>query len=231
MALSRRTARRSAAAGDIAQRPTGRRALRLEHRPGARPVGLDGSEREADNVGCRRERDDHGPDRDPLHGGDLHLQFGHGGESCKDVHHQRHHRCAASQLHQRSANPANGTNWDQGLAQVASGFDEVIFLTDGAPTGSRIRTNNFAQSLFTDTEQGIFSANAIKAGGDEDRRRRHRLCTGGADNLRAVSGPTQNQDYFLSSNSNFGDILKHWLPAPATTSSRSPSRSRIPAVP
>ena len=75
--------------------------------------------------------------------------------------------------------PANGTNWDQGLAQVASGFDEVIFLTDGAPTGSRIRTNNFAQSLFTDTEQGIFSANGIKAGGDEDRGRRHRAATGG----------------------------------------------------
>ncbi len=31
---------------------------------------------------------------------------------------------------------------------------------------------------------------------------------GGADNLRAVSGPTQNQDYFLSSNTGFGDILK-----------------------
>ena len=62
--------------------------------------------------------------------------------------------------------PAGGTNWDQGLAQVASGFDEVIFLTDGAPTGSRIRTNNFAHSLFTDTEQGIFSANGIKASGE-----------------------------------------------------------------
>ncbi len=43
--------------------------------------------------------------------------------------------------------PANGTNWDQGLAQVAPGFNEVIFLTDGAPTGSRIRTNNFAEPL------------------------------------------------------------------------------------
>ena len=43
--------------------------------------------------------------------------------------------------------PAGGTNWDQGLAQVAPGFDEVIFLTDGAPTGSRIRTNNFGEPL------------------------------------------------------------------------------------
>ena len=36
--------------------------------------------------------------------------------------------------------PAGGTNWDQGLAQVAPGFNDVIFLTDGAPTGSRVRT-------------------------------------------------------------------------------------------
>ena len=103
--------------------------------------------------------------------------------------------------------PANGTNWDQGLAQVASGFDEVIFLTDGAPTGSRIRTNNFAQSLFTDTEQGIFSANAIKAGGERIVGVGIGL-NGGLDNLRAVSGPTLNQDYFNSSNSDFGTVLK-----------------------
>ena len=113
--------------------------------------------------------------------------------------------------------PSGGTNWDQGLAQVASGFNDVIFLTDGAPTGSRIRPapgNNFSQSLFTDTEQGIFSANGIKAGGTT------RVLgvgigigtgtppSGGTDNLRAVSGPTQNQDYFLGTNNNFGAILK-----------------------
>ncbi len=103
--------------------------------------------------------------------------------------------------------PANGTNWDQGLAQVPSGFDEVIFLTDGAPTGSRIRTNNFAQSLFTDTEQGIFSANGIKANGERIVGVGIGL-NGGTENLRAVTGPTQDQDYFLSSNSDFGTILQ-----------------------
>ncbi len=103
--------------------------------------------------------------------------------------------------------PAGGTNWDQGLAQVASGFDEVIFLTDGAPTGSRIRTNNFAQSLFTDTEQGIFSANGIKAGGERIVGVGIGL-NGGADNLRAVSGPTENQDFFLPTDTDFGTILK-----------------------
>ena len=108
------------------------------------------------------------------------------------------------------ATPAGGTNWDQGLAQVTPGFDEVIFLTDGAPTGSRIRPapgNNFANSFFTDTEQGIFSANGIKAGGERIVGVGIGL-NGGADNLRAVSGPTQDQDYFLSSSSDFGTILQ-----------------------
>ena len=110
--------------------------------------------------------------------------------------------------------PAGGTNWDQGLAQVASGFDDVIFVTDGAPTGSRVRTNNFAVSEFTDTDQGIFSANGIKASGTT------RVLgvgigigtgtppSGGADNLRAVSGSTQGQDYFLGTNNDFGAILR-----------------------
>ena len=104
--------------------------------------------------------------------------------------------------------PAGGTNWDQGLAQVPpTGFDEVIFLTDGAPTGSRIRTNNFGVSLFTDTEQGIFSANGIKAGGERIVGVGIGL-NGGLDNLRAVSGPTLNTDYFNQSNSDFGTVLK-----------------------
>ena len=80
-------------------------------------------------------------------------------------------------------------------------------MTDGAPTGSRIRTNNFAESLFTDTEQGIFSANGIKAGGERIVGVGIGL-SGGLDNLRAVSGPTLNQDYFNSSNSDFGTVLK-----------------------
>ena len=70
-------------------------------------------------------------------------------------------------------------------------------MTDGAPTGSRIRTNNWNQSFFTDTEQAIFSANQIKAGFGE--RGQHTRITGrgvgiqtagtnGIANLRAVTG-------------------------------------------
>ena len=102
--------------------------------------------------------------------------------------------------------PSGSTNWDQGLAQVGTGFDQVIFLTDGAPTISRIGGNGSA-SRFTEVEQGIFSGNGIKAGGTRVVAVGIGL-NGGGDNLRAVSGPTQNQDYFLSSNTDFTDILK-----------------------
>jgi len=103
--------------------------------------------------------------------------------------------------------PAGGTNWDEALDQVESGFDAVVFVTDGVPSASRIRSNNFNLSLFTDTEQAIFSANAIKAGGTRIVGIGAGLA-GGEDNLRAISGPTENQDYYLSSTTDFGDTLR-----------------------
>ncbi|TMC08651.1 MAG: VWA domain-containing protein [Chloroflexi bacterium] len=102
------------------------------------------------------------------------------------------------------------TNWDQGLSQVAAGFDLVIFLTDGQPTASRIRPippNPGNVTQFTDVEQGVFSANAIKAGGTRIVGVGIGLL-GGAQNLRAVSGPTLGQDYFPSSDTAFGDVLQ-----------------------
>jgi len=105
-------------------------------------------------------------------------------------------------------NPSQvSTNWDRGLDQVGAGFDEVIFLTDGAPTLSRIGGDG-TRTSFADTEQGIFSANRIRASGTRIVGVGVGLqATGGADNLRAVTGPTQNLDYFLSNSSDFGDQL------------------------
>ena len=103
--------------------------------------------------------------------------------------------------------PAGGTNWDEALAQVGSGFDAVVFVTDGIPSASRIRPNNPALSLFTDTEQAIFSANASRPVG----RGSWASAPGwpaASENLRAVTGPTENQDYYLSSNAGFGDVLR-----------------------
>ena len=91
--------------GVIAQRPRGWPALRLEHRPRPRPVGLDGSEWQAGNVAECRQRRDHLHHGDPLHGGDLHLRIDPGGERRTDVHHRRRQRTAPSRLHRHAAGP------------------------------------------------------------------------------------------------------------------------------
>jgi hypothetical protein len=56
-------------------------------------------------------------------------------------------------------------------------------------------------------EQGIFSANTIKNGGTKVVGVGIGIGNAGG-NLRAVSGPIENQDYFLSSNTGFADILR-----------------------
>jgi uncharacterized repeat protein (TIGR01451 family)/fimbrial isopeptide formation D2 family protein len=103
--------------------------------------------------------------------------------------------------------PSGSTNWDSGLNQVPSGFDMVIFLTDGAPTVyGPSGTGNGNNTYFHYVEEGIYSANKMKAAGT-------RLVavgigvSGAADNLRAVSGPTANSDYYLASDSSFGTTL------------------------
>lgn len=90
-----------------------------------------------------------------------------------------------------------GTNWDRGIAQVAENgqrFDLAIVITDGLATFYGTGTNPSGPGSFTrfvETEQAIFSANALKAQGTRV------LAVGVGDgisgdaaNLRAVSGPT-----------------------------------------
>ena len=98
---------------------------------------------------------------------------------------------------------AGGTNWDRGLAQVAASpnsFDIAVFITDGNPTfyGSPAQGPG-NRTRFREVENGIFSANAIKAQGT-------RMIAFGVGagvssaasglNLRSTSGPTLNSDYF-----------------------------------
>lgn len=65
------------------------------------------------------------------------------------------------------ANPTQATNWDAGLWQIANAptrFDVVLVLTDGDPTVSApTGTGPGHKTRFIDIENGIFSANAIKA--------------------------------------------------------------------
>ena len=96
------------------------------------------------------------------------------------------------------------TNWDRGIYQVAqsaASFDIAVVITDGNPTvyGNTEGPGNYTR--FREVENGIFSANAVKA---EDTRM---VAVGvgagisaGAANLQAISGPTVNSDYYQTTN-------------------------------
>ncbi len=98
---------------------------------------------------------------------------------------------------------SGGTNWDRGISQVAesgSSFDVAVIITDGNPTfyGNQEGPGNFTR--FREIENGIFSANAVKAKGT-------RMIavgvgagvSGGGPNLQSISGQTLNSDYFQTS--------------------------------
>ena len=104
--------------------------------------------------------------------------------------------------------PTGRTNWDQGLSQAVAAtkvYDLVVVLTDGNPTLDHIGGAN--ATTFHNVDNGIYSANAIKNLGT-------RLISigigvvGGADNLRAISGPTLNSDYYLGTTGTFDDVFK-----------------------
>ncbi|QYM74773.1 SpaA isopeptide-forming pilin-related protein [Leucobacter luti] len=99
-----------------------------------------------------------------------------------------------------------GTNWDRGIAEAANSgnaYDLAILLTDGNPTVIRGNTGagSSAFNSLQDVDAGIFSANQLKALGT----RLVALGVGPAltaaseANLRAVSGPTKNSDYYRTS--------------------------------
>ncbi|WP_156378892.1 VWA domain-containing protein [Microbacterium sp. Root61] len=93
-----------------------------------------------------------------------------------------------------------GTNWDRGLGTAASSntgantFDVAVIITDGNPTTyNQPYQGSGSNNRFRETENGIFSANALKAAGTRV------LAFGVGDgatgttnglNLRAISGPT-----------------------------------------
>jgi len=92
------------------------------------------------------------------------------------------------------------TNWDIGLARVAASpivYDAVLMLTDGNPTVYGPNAEGPAvNTRFREVENGVFSANALKAKGT-------RVAavgvgagvSGAADNLAAISGPVAGSDY------------------------------------
>ncbi|MET7832652.1 VWA domain-containing protein [Micromonospora sediminicola] len=94
------------------------------------------------------------------------------------------------------------TNWDQGLWQIAAApfdYDAVIILTDGNPTvyGPPPVQGSGSYTRFVEVENGIFSANAVKAKGTRVVAVGVGAGVSGApDNLIAISGPVANSDYY-----------------------------------
>ena len=106
------------------------------------------------------------------------------------------------------------TNWDRGLFQVqqsTSQFDIAVVITDGNPTVYGNTEGPGDYTRFREVENGIFSANAVKA--ENTRMLAFGVGAGisaGAANLAAISGPTANSDYFQTSNyAEVGTILKN----------------------
>ncbi|RDV46928.1 hypothetical protein DOE76_02555, partial [Leifsonia sp. ku-ls] len=106
------------------------------------------------------------------------------------------------------ATPAGSTNWDRGLGQVGAGFDLVILLTDGNPTTYGAGTVDGSNARIAYVEQGMFSANRIKGALGARLVAVGIGVDGGAENLRAVSGPVADSDYFAASDTGFGATLQ-----------------------
>ena len=109
----------------------------------------------------------------------------------------------------RPTNATGGTNWDRGLAQVTESgqrYDAVLFLTDGDPTAYGVPpdqppgNDDFGTGVDeVDVQAAIDSANALK-----DALTRiiavgigTGASPGSVARLQAISGPTENVDYFL----------------------------------
>ncbi|MBP1079174.1 hypothetical protein JOD63_003142 [Microbacterium terrae] len=96
---------------------------------------------------------------------------------------------------------AGGTNWDQAFAAVAGApqiYDVVVVITDGNPTYYGNPTQGPGnRTRFREVENGIFSANAVKAQGSRILAMGVGAGVGGSPaNLRAISGTTANSDYY-----------------------------------
>jgi uncharacterized repeat protein (TIGR01451 family) len=108
------------------------------------------------------------------------------------------------------------TNWDAGIWQIANSgthYDEAIVLTDGDPTamsanGSPDATGT-ATTRFRASENGIFSANALKARGTrvDAVGIASNATSGSIANLKAISGPEQGSDYFIIPFDSLGGLL------------------------
>ncbi|KRC60516.1 hypothetical protein ASE14_05750 [Agromyces sp. Root81] len=110
--------------------------------------------------------------------------------------------------------PTEATNWDRGISQVATSntqYDIALVLTDGNPTVYANDEGPGNRTRFREVENGVFSANAVKALGTRVIAFGVGSGVGGSpDNLIAISGDQLNSDYFQSdSYDEAGQILRN----------------------
>lgn len=109
----------------------------------------------------------------------------------------------------QSGLPSQGdgfTNWDSALrlVQATGSYDMVLMLTDGDPTTYGAGTTTDTNVQFRMVEQAAMSANAIKATTGPSGSATKMLGVGvglSANshlNLQAITGPSEGNDYFLS---------------------------------
>ena len=117
-------------------------------------------------------------------------------------------------------NPPQYTNWDEGLWQIGSAngppggtrvhYDAVIVISDGDPTvygPTGIGQTSTGITRFIDIENGIFSANALKAESTKVIAVGVGATNSTALNLRAISGPVEGSDYFVTNTGDLEDLL------------------------
>ncbi|MFF2274851.1 hypothetical protein [Agromyces sp. NPDC058126] len=110
--------------------------------------------------------------------------------------------------------PSGATNWDRGIYQVATSgtqYDIALVLTDGNPTVYANNEGPGNRTRFREVENGVFSANAVKALGTRVIAFGVGSGVGGSpDNLVAISGSQLNSDYFQSASyDQAGTILRN----------------------
>ena len=106
------------------------------------------------------------------------------------------------------------TNWDAGLTQIESGYDVVLFLTDGEPTryGSNASGSGSSATL-QNVEEAIHSANKVKATNAKVIAVGIGMGSGNSlaadkQRLKLISGTDEGSDYFTTNSRNLGQTLK-----------------------
>ncbi len=103
-----------------------------------------------------------------------------------------------------------GTNWDDAFREVANdGADVIVFLTDGNPTTYGDGSVDGSTVHLIDVELGVASANLAKSQSANPKVVAIGIGPAVANptNLKLISGPTANDDYYITDFDKLADKL------------------------